>query len=114
MVDIDVELGAFTAEFVEEEDDADKVVHKHDKGVQVVLLYYDTHQQQRLIGHAQVAQPPNALDEPRQVQGIFELEVLISEVQFLKHQKNETVQKGADVVGSAAVDDGSKQVQIVS
>ena len=64
MVDIDVEFGTFAAELVEKEDDADEVVHEHDEGVQVVLLYYDTHQQQRLIGHAQVAEPPNALDEP--------------------------------------------------
>ena len=47
------------------------------------------------------------------MQGVLELEVLVGELEFLKQQKHQTVEKGADVIRSAAVDDGAEQVQVV-
>lgn len=44
MIHVDIEFSVFLCEIVEKQDDGDKVMHKYDESVQIMILYDDAKQ----------------------------------------------------------------------
>ena len=63
VIDIHIQLGILFAGVVHEEHDDEEEVDEDKKGVDVLVVVGDAHEQDGEVGHAEVDEPPEAADE---------------------------------------------------
>lgn len=97
-VDVDVEFHSPFAEIVEEKGHDKQVVHDNYKCMDVLVVDDDPHQEQGQVANAEVHHIANAVDDGWEMEGVFELEVAVGEVEFVEQKEEDAVGQHAGLV----------------
>ena len=66
-------------------------VHHDDKGVEVLVVYHYSHQQDWDVDDAEIGEIPDAVNNGREVQWVLQLEVAIGEIKFVEEEEEDAV-----------------------
>lgn len=89
-------------------------MYEDKKGVNVLVAIGNPRQQNCEIGHAEIDEPSETADQWAEMQRIFELEVLIAQLDLLEQQEDDAVDEYPHLVMWAGADDGAEEVEVVA
>jgi hypothetical protein len=73
-------------------------VHHYQEGVKILVVDYDADQENGEVAQAEVAKVADAVCGRGEVQGVFELEIFIAEVQLVEEEEQQAVGQHATLV----------------